>query len=201
MSEPRTPSSPAPPVEADWRHVRTERLWLDLPVAGDAEDLFHIHADPATWLHLPSGRHTDPATGPHMVEQSAAQFAAHGLGYWSVRDTEGGPVVGRAGCMTAQDRPWWNLYYRFASSVHGRGYAAEAGRAALEGAAALDPDRPVVAFLLEHNVGSRRTAERLGLDLVWRGPDAGNPDPGAVRLVHADRPLDPEVLAEVCART
>jgi hypothetical protein len=48
----------------------------------------------------------------------------------------------------------------------------------------------VTAFLLEHNVASRATAERAGLRLIWRGPDAGNPDPGAVRLIYADRPLD-----------
>lgn len=30
---------------------------------------------------------------------------------------------------------------------------------------------------------------RLGLELVHRAPDAGNPDPTAVRLVFADRDL------------
>lgn len=55
-------------------------------------------------------------------------------------------------------------------------------------------DLPVTAYLLEHNVGSRRAAERAGLTLVWRGPDAGNPDPAAVRLVYADRDLDPATV-------
>ena len=40
------------------------------------------------------------------------------------------------------------------------------------------------------NPASRITAERLGLALVWRGPDTGNPDPAAVRLIYADRPID-----------
>jgi hypothetical protein len=51
--------------------------------------------------------------------------------------------------------------------------------------------------LLEPNVQSRRRAERAGLGLVWRGPDAGNPDPSAVRLVYADRPLPDALLARV----
>lgn len=39
-----------------------------------------------------------------------------------------------------------------------------------------------------------------GLELVWRGPDAGNPHPDAVRLVYADRPLDDELLDRLTAR-
>ncbi|MBY4236732.1 hypothetical protein HQO43_07155 [Rhodococcus fascians] len=46
-----------------------------------------------------------------------------------------------------------------------------------------------MAYLLEHNLSSARVAERAGLKLVSRGPDIGNPDPEAIRLVYADRPL------------
>ncbi|MDT0186396.1 GNAT family N-acetyltransferase [Microbacterium sp. ARD31] len=174
----------------DWRHVRTERLWLDEPTDGDAEALFSIHSDPASWVHFPSGRVTDPAAGAVMVSASTARFARDGLAYWSVRDQEGGPVVGRGGCMGPDDGPWWNLYYRFDQRVVGRGYATEMGEAAIAAAHDVAPDRPVLAYLLEHNHGSRRTAEKLGLRLVWRGPDEGNPDPDAVRLVFLDRAPD-----------
>jgi hypothetical protein len=71
--------------------------------------------------------------------------------------------------------------------------------AALDAAHAVAPDRPVVAYLLEHNAESRGRAERAGLSLQWRGPDAGNPDPAAVRLVYADRPLDLALLERVTA--
>jgi hypothetical protein len=70
---------------------------------------------------------------------------------------------------------------------------------ALDCAHTVAPERPVVAVLLEHNVESRGRAERAGLSQVWRGPDAGNPDPDAVRLVYADRPLDDELLGRVAA--
>ena len=69
----------------------------------------------------------------------------------------------------------------------------------MDAAHAVDPERPVVAYLLEHNVESRGRAERAGLSLVWRGPDAGNPDPDAVRLVYADRPLDDDLLERITA--
>jgi RimJ/RimL family protein N-acetyltransferase len=187
----------------DWRHVRTERLWLDEPADGDADALFAIHADPASWRHFPSGRVTDRRAGATMVGASRRRFERDGLAYWSVRDEEGGPVVGRGGCMVPDEAlggpGWWNLYYRFDQRVVGRGYAAEMGRSAIESANDVAPERPVLAYLLEHNVASRRTAERLGLTLIWRGPDDGNPDPGAVRLVYLDREPDEVLVAAMDA--
>jgi RimJ/RimL family protein N-acetyltransferase len=188
---------------SDWRHVRTTRLWLDEPVDADAADLFAIHSDPASWAHFPSGRVTDPAAGPVMVGASRRRFDRDGLAYWSVRDADGGPVVGRGGCALPDEalaadptgRGWWNLYYRFDQRVLGRGYATELGAAALAAARAVAPERPVLAYLLEHNHASRRTGERLGLRLVWRGPDSDNPDPDAVRLVYLDRDPDDELVA------
>lgn len=73
-------------------------------------------------------------------------------------------------------------------------YAQEIIAAARAAAAQVHPKLPVTAYLLEHNVGSKRAAERAGLHLVWRGADAGNPDPSAVRLVYSDRALDDGML-------
>jgi RimJ/RimL family protein N-acetyltransferase len=181
----------------DWRHTATARLWLDLPTDVDVGDLHAIHSDPDSWQHFPAGRHTRREESESMVGQSAWQFDQFGLGYWSIRDVPGGPVVGRGGCTALTGRPWWNLYYRLATAVHGRGYATELGMRAVEAARDVDPERPVLAFLLEHNVASRRTAERIGLHQVWRGPDRPNPDPDAIRLVYLDRPADADLLAEI----
>lgn len=174
----------------DWRHVRTDRLWLDEPAEGDADALLAIHADPDSWRHFPSGRVTDPDAGRTMVGASRRRFERDGLAYWSIRDAAGGPVIGRGGCAVPDGEPWWNLYYRFARSAVGRGYATEMGAAAIDSAHHVAPERPVLAYLVEHNHASRRTAEKLGLRLVWRGPDANNPDPDAVRLVFLDRAPD-----------
>ncbi|WP_091382060.1 hypothetical protein [Geodermatophilus sp. DSM 45219] len=57
----------------------------------------------------------------------------------------------------------------------------------------------MVTWLLEHDQESRGRAERSGLSPQWRGPDTGNPDPAAVRLVHADRRLGAELLERVTA--
>ena len=83
----------------------------------------------------------------------------------------------------------------FAGTAMGCGAGALLAAAAVAAAQRLRPDVPVVAYLLEHNEASARVAERVGLTLRHRAPDAGNPDAAAVRLVHADRPLTESQLA------
>lgn len=187
-----------------WRSTRTERLWLDAMSSSDLDDFYDIHRDPAGWTHLPAGRHTSRDVSATKLEAIVAQWATDDLGYWAVREAEAGPVVGVAGCAVPPGSPWWNLYYRVAGSAQGHGYAAEAARRAIDAAHAVRPDRPVLAYLLEHNLASRRTTERLGLQQVWRGPDRDHPDPDAIRIVYLDRAPDDELtrrIAEFCGAT
>jgi RimJ/RimL family protein N-acetyltransferase len=192
---------------ADSRHLLTPRLRLDAVVPEDLDVQHALLSDPGVWAHLPSGRHTDRATTAATLERAVEHWTRVGLGYWTARLREdlpgtpltAGTVVGTGGCAVRAGTDWWNLYYRFAPAAWGHGLAAELVTAALDAARALDPGLPVIAYLLEHNAESRGRAERSGLSLVWRGPDAHNPDPDAVRLVYADRPVDDGLLARVTA--
>jgi RimJ/RimL family protein N-acetyltransferase len=189
------------------RHLLTSRLRLDAVVPADLDELFALMSDAGTWAHLPSGRHTSPEQTTAGIEHSAGHWARDGLGYWTARLRDDasvpglgpGAVVGTGGCALRVGTTWWNLYYRFTPAAWGQGLAAELVPTAIECAHAVAPDRPVVAVLLEHNVESRGRAERAGLSLVWRGPDAGNPDPSAVRLVYADRAVSDDLLGRIAA--
>jgi RimJ/RimL family protein N-acetyltransferase len=189
------------------RHVTTARLRLDAVVPDDLDEQYALMSDPGVWAHLPSGRHTTPDRTAEAIAHSVGHWERDGLGYWTARllvDLTGTPlragdVVGTGGCALRVGTTWWNLYYRLTPPAWGHGLAAELVDAALEAARTVAPERPVLAYLLEHNVESRVRAERAGLSLVRRGPDAGNPDPAAVRLVYADRTLDDDVLERVTA--
>jgi RimJ/RimL family protein N-acetyltransferase len=152
------------------------------------------------WWHLPTGRHGTRERTAAYIADIEQDWAAFGLGYWAVRPSghlEGGPVagtlIGIGGCAVRHNAEW-NLHYRFAPAAQGRGFAAEMVTAACDAAADLRPDLPVVASLLGHNSGSKATASRAGLEQVWRGPDPGNPDATAVRLIYADRPLTDDLI-------
>jgi RimJ/RimL family protein N-acetyltransferase len=181
-----------------FEHTVTARLRLDAVTYRDLEPVHALHADPEVWRHFPSGRHASPRHTAAFVVNMERDWSGVGLGYWGVRRLGGppdGPLLGVAGCAIRYGSVW-NLYYRFAPAAQGQGLAAETVAAAQAAAAAVNPGLPVIASLLEHNAGSKATAERAGLRLAWRGPDAErNPDPGATRLIYADRPLDRDVLS------
>ena len=162
-------------------------------------------SDPGVWAHLPSSRHTSPERTAEAIQHSVGHWERNGLGYWTARlsdDLPGtslraGDVVGTGGCAIRVGTTWWNLYYRFTPPAWGKGHAAELVTAAIEAARAVAPERPVIASLLEHNAESRGRAEKAGLVPVWCGPDAGNPDPAAVRLVYADRSIGADLLERI----
>ncbi|WP_102193922.1 GNAT family N-acetyltransferase [Microbacterium aurantiacum] len=172
----------------------TARLRLSRPTPADIDAVHAINADPRVWTHFPSLRHTDIATTVAMMERWERSWKEAGLGSSVVRLRSTGEVIGNGGCSLLHDAVW-NVGYRIAADHHGHGYATEIAGAAVEHAREIDPDRPIIAFLVEHNRASGRVAEKLGLRLVHRGPDAGNPDPSVTRLVYADREMTPEQLA------
>ncbi|WP_447911859.1 GNAT family N-acetyltransferase [Microbacterium phyllosphaerae] len=172
----------------------TDRLRLSRAVPSDLDALFAIQSDPRVWTHYPSLRHTDPAQTVEMMHRWERSWTEAGLGSWVVRRRDTDEVIGNGGC-TLLGAEVWNIGYRIAGDHHGSGYATELARAGVEAARTTAPERPVIAYLVEHNHASARVAEKLGLELVHRAADAGNPDPAVVRLVYADRPLTPEQLA------
>lgn len=184
------------------RHVRTARLDLRAITMSDVDDLYALNSDPRVWTHLPSRVHTRREQTLAQVASAVAAWERDGLGYWTARlaDASAGAGVGAfagvGGCAISQEVVW-NVYYRFTPEVQGRGLATELAQAARAAALAVRPDLPVTALLLERNLASKAVAEKLGLRLAWRGPDAGNPCPDAIRLVYADRELTPEVLGKV----
>ena len=184
----------------DPRIETTARLELTPATCADLAAIAALHADERVWRHLPSGRHTTlEQTRTYLLERER-QWRADGLGYWTARLREpvgglpAGAVAGIGGCAVPAGTTWWNLYYRLTPDVHRHGLATELCRAAIDAAHRTDESLPVIAFLVEHNNASKATAERAGLSLTWRGPDAGNPDRTAVRLIYSDRPLDDQRL-------
>ena len=181
------------------REILTDRLSLRRPEPADVDTVFAVNADPRVWTHFPSLRPTDPAQIGMMIERWSRSWETHGLGSWVVRLRASGEVIGNGGCTMIGSDPedpaarLWNLGYRLCADHHG--YATELAHAALAAAVGVAPEVPVIAFLVEHNRASAAVAEKAGLELVHRVPDAGNPDPSVMRLIYADRPLSAAQLA------
>lgn len=182
---------------------------LDRPSEGDVEQLFAIDSDPRVWTHLPSGRMTVRQEAEAILGKLQSQWELDGIGPWMVREAPGEDILGHCGCSLrgvpgpgashSEPGAFWNLGYRFRPEAQGRGLATAVSRDAIAAATAIGAGLPVVAYLLEHNAASAAVARKLGLELVHRAPDAGNPDPAAIRLVFADRELTHAQLAAALA--
>lgn len=177
--------------------LRTQNMILAPVTEADLEEIHALYSDERVWRHLPSGRFADLARTQAWLEAKLAGWERHGLGSWTARDPVDGALLGSGGCdLRGEQAPFWNLGYRFAPEAQGRGLASELSRVALREARRVRPEVAVVAYLLEHNAASAAVARKVGLELRHRGPDAGNPDPDAVRLVYASRELtEPELAA------
>ena len=182
------------------RHDSTDRLDLRALTPDDVDAMHAQNADPTVWTHFPQGRHATRQRTLADVESAITAWQRDGLCYWAARLHNSPDLAGFVGIRLLPDIPAWNLAFRFAPRFQVLGLARETARAGIDAAQALRPEVPVLAYLLEHNTASKRLTERLGLQLKWRGPDVGNLDPDAIRLIYADRPVDDEVLARVAAR-
>lgn len=163
----------------------------------DLLDFHALHADPHVWEHFPSGRHANMEKSRAALADQVVDWESAGLGYWAVRD-EYRRLLAVGGARLAHDGAVWNLYWRVARDSWGRGIATSIAARAASETARIDSGIPVVAVLLEHNAASLHTARKF-LSVVWRGPDAGNPDPDAVRLILADRPLTDSLIERISA--
>jgi len=148
--------------------TRTARLSLDRISVVDFDAMWSIHADPLTNEFNPEGPLTARTDAQRTFGFWLGHWHEHGFGPWTVRDDTG--VVGFVGIRNTDwnDRPAINLGYRLTPRAWGKGYAAEAATAAVELWRAEHSAHPLIAYTKAGNVGSQRTALKVGLE---RRPD------------------------------
>ncbi|WP_168200793.1 GNAT family N-acetyltransferase [Allokutzneria sp. NRRL B-24872] len=178
--------------------VTTARLILRMPTQADSQEVFDLYADRRVWESDPVSRHRTIDQTERMIENWRSAWHRDGLGMWIARSHQG-VFVGIGGCFVRYGVAW-NVGFRLEPRWWGAGYAQEISAAARGAAQRLRPELPLTAYVLDGNEQSRRAVERLGLAFAWRGPDAGNPDLSAVRLLYSDRPLSQDVLRALTER-
>ena len=135
--------------------LTTERLIIRPFVPTDLEALHRIYGDPEV-MRFVDGDYSAIAATRAALETHIRMQALDGFAFWAVlRDDE---LVGEVGFGRLGEEI--EMGWTFARSAWGRGYATEAGRAALTRAPA---DR-IIAVIRPENVASQRVATRLGFE-------------------------------------
>jgi RimJ/RimL family protein N-acetyltransferase len=145
--------------------LRTERLLLRQWRDEDLEPFAELNADPETMRFFPSPPLR--AASDALAEGARWHIEAEGWGLWAVEVVDGAPFIGFVGLAApsfeAHFTPAVEVGWRLAREHWGRGYATEAGRAALAyGFEEIGLDE-IVSFTSRLNEPSWRVMERLGM--------------------------------------
>lgn len=145
--------------------LRTERLLLRRWQEEDRRPFAALNADPAVMEFFPAP--LDREQSEELVERIEMSFERNGFGLWALQLRRSGEFIGFAGLAAppfeAHFTPAVEVGWRLARSAWGRGYATEAGRAALaHGFGELGLEE-IVSMTTVRNRRSRAVMERLGM--------------------------------------
>lgn len=143
--------------------ITTDRLTLRPFDVADIPAYAAIRRKPGVMRFLP--RPAEPidedTRSARALETFSATWAEHGYGPWAV--LLAGDLIGHAGLRFVPEEGVTEVLYLFDPAHHGRGYATEAARAALDfGFGTLNLDR-IVAWAMPANGASLAVMDRAGM--------------------------------------
>jgi RimJ/RimL family protein N-acetyltransferase len=140
----------------------TERLILRQFRESDLDGYAAMLADPEVVRFLG----TDPMTRAEAWRNMAmvlGHWQLRGYGLWAVEDRESGLLAGRAGLWRPEGWPGLEVGWTLRREFWGRGYATEAGRAALDHAVTTLKQTYIISLIRPENARSIAVACRLGM--------------------------------------
>lgn len=172
-------------MEPDGFRLDTPRLLLRVHREEDAPFMVRLNSDPEVVRYVGDGP-LDPAKARELIAGLRRQFRERGLGRLIVVEKATGEPVGWCGLKLLDDGVV-DLGYRFLRDRWGRGYATEAGAAALAYGFETLGLREIRAHALAPNEASFRVMRKLGMAEARRGEDVLGP--------FAEYRVDPELFA------
>lgn len=146
--------------------VITERLRLVPFAPAHLDDLFAMNSDPKVMRYLGPPQTRDEVAA--NITRQQAKWAQYGFGWWSVIERETDALIGAA-CLQhlghAEANPL-EIGWRLRPSWHGKGYATEAGRAAMDYGFDVIGESRLMAVTELENKASARVMERLGMTYI-----------------------------------
>jgi [ribosomal protein S5]-alanine N-acetyltransferase len=139
----------------------TSRLAIRPFATADAGDVMSVYGEPEVMRYWNSSALADRLEARAWAREQGEAHAERGFAQWRLSERAGGRFVGCAGLQPLDDEV--EILYALAPAMWGRGYATEAGEAALEVAftdAGLDY---VVGIARDENEASLRVLRRLGM--------------------------------------
>lgn len=142
--------------------LTTQRLVMRGFGEGDFEAYAAMLADPEVARYLGDGLPMSRRDAWRHLAMVIGHWALRGFGLWAVEERETGAFVGRVGLLEPAEWPGFELAFTLRRESWGRGYAREAGRAALDHARDVLGRSEIMSIIRPGNAASIRVAEALG---------------------------------------
>ena len=146
--------------------VTTQRLQL-IPFAPSHEDgLFEMNSNPQVMRYLGPVQTREETRS--SIERQGEKWSKFGFGWWSIFEIGSDNLVGAA-CLQHLGHVETNpleIGWRLAPEAQGKGYATEAGRAAMEFGFDVIGETYLTAVTAPDNKASARVMERLGMRYI-----------------------------------
>jgi RimJ/RimL family protein N-acetyltransferase len=162
------------------RSIETERLTLRVDRVEDFADMYAMWSEPVVTRYI-GGKTSSREDVWGRLLRYAGTWTLFGYGFWVIRDKQSGDFVGEVGFHNLHreivppfsDRP--ELGFGLISSAHGKGFATEAARAALDWGDSAWGERETVRMISPENTPSLRIADKLGYVETARAEYRGTP--------------------------
>jgi RimJ/RimL family protein N-acetyltransferase len=142
----------------------TPRLVMRAFDERDFDAYAQMLADPEVARFLSDGKPLSRRDAWRQFAMVIGHWALRGFGLWAVEERESGAFVGRIGLIEPGEWPGFELAYTLRRQSWGRGYAQEAGKAALEHARTVLGRSEIISIIRPDNTASIRVAMALGAE-------------------------------------
>lgn len=145
--------------------IHTPRLKLRQWQPADFAPFAAMCADPIVMEYFPALLTTEQSHG--IADKLAGVIADRGWGFWAVEIIDSGAFAGFVGLnepsYTLACSPFVEIGWRLATDFWGKGYATEAGKAALDFGFNTLQLAEILSFTAVPNVRSQAVMQRLGM--------------------------------------
>ena len=121
-----------------------------------------MYADPVVMRHLGTGVTLSTWSAWLGCAGILGHWQLRGYGQWVAEEKATGTAIGRIGLLNPDGWPALEVGYALAVEHHGKGYATEGARAALDYAFDVVAATRVVSLIHPENAASIRVATKLG---------------------------------------